>query len=124
MAIQAISTVESKPKKSRVVPTAALGAVIGAGIRYIAPTKSEMGQILNKDAFKKVMSKANTAARGESRSILKFAGLGALVATGLNLMGKAISSIKAEQNNLHYDNSKYGAFFDSGDCACEIMWLG
>lgn len=124
MAIQAISTIESKPKKTHFVSGAVLGAAIGAGARYIAPTKNEIGQIFNKDTFKKVMSKANTAARGESRSILKFAGLGALTVTGLNLIGKAISGLKTEQNNLNFDYSKYGAFFDSGDCACEIMWLG
>lgn len=124
MAIQAVSTIKPQQKKNRFVPTVALGAVGGAAVRYVVPTKNEIGQVVNKDAFKKAASKTAALTRGESRSILKFAGFGALIAGSLNITAKAINCIKKSQDNMHYDYSKYGAFFDSGECACEVMWLG
>lgn len=124
MAIQAISTIKPQRKKNHFASAALLGAAAGAGIRYIAPTKNELGQILNKDAFQKAISNASTTARAQSRSILKYAGAGALVGTGLNIASKVFKGIKNYQNSISFDYSKYGVFFDSSECACEVMWLG
>ncbi len=118
MTVRAISTIEPQQKKSHnhtALATVA-GAAAGALSRYVIPAKSEM-----KDGF---FSSAQMSARGESRSILKYAGIGALIAFGVNRIINAFSPDKKEEKPAK--ESVYDSFynsFDSADCAYEIMWL-
>ncbi len=118
MALEAISIVEPKRKK---VPSVALsagaGALVGAGARYIVPTKAELSSA---DSF---ISTAAMNARANGRSILKYGAIGALAATGIALLSKLFTpEHKKENSNIEY--SKLGALVDASDYACEIMWYG
>ncbi len=97
------------------------GALAGAGARYIVPTQKELSSIINKDAVDTFTSSAATSLRGSNRSILKYAGVGALVAAGLTLLSKIFPAKKNIDNS---DYSKMGALLDAPDYAVEIMWYG
>ena len=115
MELKAVSTVE--PKR-RILPalglSAATGAAVGSGMRYILPTKE---QLKSADSF---VSSAAMNARSANRSILKYGGIGALVASGLTLISKLYNSPKKSDANVEY--TKLGALIDAPDYACEIMW--
>ena len=116
MELKAVSTVE--PKR-RVMPalgaSAAVGAVVGSGLRYIMPLKNE----LSADSF---VSSAKMNARAAERSILKYGGIGALAASAITLLAKAYKSPSENDANVEY--TKLGALIDAPDYACEIMWYG
>ena len=117
MALKAVSITEPKRRK---VPSVAIGAgagaLIGAGARYLIPMKSEL---VSADKF---ISSAAMTARGNSRSILKYGGIGALVAAGLVLLAKTFTPEHKKDDSVEY--TKLGALVDAPDYACEIMWYG
>ena len=76
----------TKRNNARLMLTTAPGAALGAGIRYILPTQAEMKTL--KQSADTFFSNAATAARGSKRSILKYAGIGAIVAGGVHLLTK------------------------------------
>ena len=122
MSVPKIQAAQSnKNMSTKVAIASAVGAAVGAGARYVVPTKSELSSIFNKDAVDTFVSSAATSARGANRSILKFGAIGAVVAAGLTLLSKAIHNIKS---NKESDYSKLGALIDAPDYAVEIMWYG
>lgn len=111
MTIKAISTIQPQQKRSNHTALNVLaGAGAGALSRYVIPAKSEV-----KEGF---FSSAQMNARSANRSILKYAGVGAAVAFGLNCLKNVISSNKNDSRNYNYES-----FLDSNDCAYEITWL-
>lgn len=126
MSVQKIQTTQPNRNIGKnVAVSSAIGAVAGAGARYIMPTKSELSSIVNKDAVDTFVSSAATSARGANRSILKYGGIGALIAGGLTLGAKLLSKMfpKTEESES-FDYSKMNAFLDAPDYAVEIMWYG
>lgn len=123
MTVQAVSTVKpNSVSNGHLAFSAGMGALAGAASRYVIPTKSEFSSIVNKDAVDTFVSNASTAARGANRSILKYGGVGALIAGGIYLLTKAFSKKDNEPENIEY--TKLGALIDAPDYACEIMWYG
>ena len=117
MSLQAISTVEPKRRLTSLPLNAVAGAGIGAGLRYILPSKDEMRSM---DTF---VSSAAMNARGANRSILKYGAIGALIASGLTLLAKVYTSDNSKKDtSLEY--TKLGALIDAPDYSCEIMWYG
>ena len=118
MSLQAISTVEPKRKHTPSLALNALaGAGIGAGLRYILPSKNELKSM---DTF---VSSAAMNARGANRSILKYGAIGALIASGLTLLAKVYTKDNSKKDtSLEY--TKLGALIDAPDYSCEIMWYG
>ena len=121
MSVQTIQITEpAKNNGAKLMATGAVGAAMGAGARYVLPTKAEMSSILNKDAVDSFVSSASTQARSADRSILKYAGIGGAVALLLGALSKVFP--KHEDKNIEY--SKYGALLDAPDYAVEVMWYG
>jgi len=121
MSVQAIQS--TQPKKNQIGKLAlqgAMGAAVGAGARYVLPTKSELGAVFNKDAVDSFVSSASAQARGADRSILKYTGIGAVAALLLGVASKIFP--KHEDKNNEYN--KYNALLDAPDYAVEIMWYG
>jgi len=116
MSLQAISTVEPKRKSPSMGISAAAGAAIGAGSRYLVPTKDEMKSV---DTF---VSSAAMNARGANRSILKYGAIGAIAAAGLNLLVKVFTPEHKENKNVEY--TKLGALMDAPDYSCQFIWYG
>ena len=117
MALEAISRVEPKRKHfPSLGVSAGVGAAVGAGMRYIIPTKAELSSV---DSF---VSSAAMAARSEGRSILKYGAVGAFLASGIALLSKAIHYKHNSDTGIEY--TKLGALVDAPDYACEIMWYG
>ena len=111
----------TKRNNAQLLLRTAAGAALGAGARFILPTKTEMGSM--KTATDTFFSNAKTSARGANRSILKYAGIGALVAAGANLIAKTFKNGK--ENNEAIDFTKYEALYDTpADSAYAIMWYG
>ena len=81
-----------------------LGAAMGAGARYVVPTKAEASSLLNKGALDTFVSSAATKARGADRSILKYAGIGGAVALLIGVLSKIFP--KTDSKATEY--SKYG----------------
>ncbi len=123
MTLSAVSTIkphnEHKNTKKTVLMSAAGGA-LGAGLRYIIPTKEEFQAIYNKNSKDCFLSSSKMNARGESRSILKYSGFGALIALGLSFAGRLLTPKTENQKNITY--TKYGALLDAPAYSCEIMW--
>ena len=122
--VQAIRTSEkTKNSYSKYALAASAGALAGAGARYLLPTKSELSSIFNREAMDAFASNTATQARGANRSIVKYAGVGAIIAAGIRLLTKLFPSSKNyEKANLEY--SKFGALVDAPDYAVEVMWYG
>lgn len=121
MDIKPIQTTNNKRNNSHIMLSSAVGAAVGAGARYIVPTKTELNQLINKDAVDTFVSNTATAARGSKRSILKYGGIGAAIAAGLSVLAKAFSS----KNREALEYSKYAALMDTpADSAYAIMWYG
>ncbi len=122
MDVNKVQTAQSNNNVYRTTAVAsAIGAVAGAGARYVVPTKSELSSLINKDAVDSFISSSAANARGSNRSILKYGGIGALAAAGLALLSKIFPNKKPENNT---DYSKMGALLDAPDYAVEIMWYG
>ena len=121
MSVQSIQITEPKSNNyGKLVATGALGAAMGAGARYVVPTKKEVSAILNKEAMDSFVSSASAQARGANRSILKYAGIGGAAA----LLLTAISKIFPKHEDKNTEYSKYGALLDAPDYAVEVMWYG
>ena len=122
--IQAVQTSETtKSNYGKYALAAGAGAIAGAGARYLLPTKTELSSIFNKEAVDTFVTNTATQARGANRSIVKYAGIGAILAAGLKFLSKIFPSEKTYQKaNLEY--SKFGALVDAPDYAVEIMWYG
>ena len=121
MEIKPIQPTNNKRKNSHLMLSSAVGAAAGIGARYVIPTKSELSQIINKDAVDTFVSNSATAARGSKRSMLKYGGIGAAIAAGISLVAKAFSS----KNREALEYSKYAALMDTpADSAYAIMWYG
>ena len=119
----AVQTVTTKPNNrySGTLLAGTTGAVAGAGARYVIPQKGDFSSVFNKEAVDKFVSSASTKARGESRSILKYAGIGAIAAIALNFLSKVFPKPKEEPS---HEYTKWNALIDAPDYACEIMWYG
>ncbi len=113
----------NKTNNARLVLTTATGAALGSLSRYIIPTKNEIKNFKTcSDSF---FSNASTSARGASRSILKFAGAGAIIAAGLHIIKNLLASKQAQNEPKDtFTYSKYGVFADASDYACEIFLYG
>lgn len=121
MSVQAVQTTQPSNKNyRRLMGATAGGAMIGAGARYVIPTKNEFSALFNKNAFDSFVTNAAAKTRGSNRSILKYAGIGAIAAFLLS----AASKIFPKHANKNEEYSKYGALLDAPDYAVEIMWYG
>ncbi len=122
--IQKVQTTDSNRNNYKnLALTAGVGAIAGAGARYLIPTKDEFSHIFNKEAVDTYISNTATQARGASRSIIKYGAIGALIAAGLSLISKIMPNHKTyEKANNEY--TKLGALIDAPDYAVEIMWYG
>ena len=116
MALNAITSTEPKRRTPSLGTSAGIGAVLGAGARYIMPTKEEMKSV---DTF---ISSAAMNARSANRSMLKYGAIGALAASGLALLTKVFTPEHKQDNNTEY--TKLGALIDAPDYSCEVMWYG
>ena len=120
--IEAISKVEPKRRTTPSLGAAAtVGALAGTAARYVLPSKND-ASLINKDAVDTFVS--STAKRAANRSILKYGGIGALIAVGANLIHKALKKDDTKNNNVSIEYTKLGALIDAPDYACEIMWYG
>ena len=123
-----VSTVEKtqfgnkqRSNSSKFALTTAAGAAIGAGARYLLPTKEQMKTMFSKESVDSFVHSANK--RGAERSILKYTAAGAMIAAGLNLIAKAFA--KNNGDNKEFDFTKYEALHDTpADSAYAIMWYG
>ena len=84
---------------------AAAGAAIGAGARYVLPTKKELSSLLNKE------------------SVDTFVSVGALVAAGISIISHALKPKKDEEQFENIQYKKYEAILDAPEYACQITWL-
>ena len=121
MSVQQIQITEQKRNSfGKIAATGAVGAALGAGARYVVPTKAEASSLFNKEAVDSFVSSASTQARGAGRSILKYSGVGAVAA----LIIGALAKIFPKNDNKNDEYSKYGALLDAPDYAVEVMWYG
>lgn len=114
MALNAVSSIEPKKNNSSLLLSAGGGAIAGAGLRYILPTKNESTPIKNffsADAMK---------ARCADRRILKYGALGALIALGCALLIRAFKP--QEKNDATIEYSKLGVFIDTPDYTYEAWY--
>ena len=121
MTIKAITVTEPKRNNHSVILPAAIGAATGAAARYVLPTRAELAKILNKETADSFVSSAAMTARSSSRSILKYGGIGALIAgVGAVLVNAFTPQAKAKQSAEY---SKYGAVIDAPiDSAYAMIW--
>lgn len=110
----------TQPKKSHHALAAAVGAMAGAVGTFVLPNKAELKE-LKVDTF---ISKTAMSNRAADRSMLKFIGVGALAALGINALVKAVkshnSAKKDEAAKIEY--SKWDALIDASDYACMVTW--
>ena len=115
-----INPIQPKTNNARLMLTTTAGAALGAAARYVVPTKTEWSGIkTSADTF---FSSASTMARKTNRSILKYAGIGAVVAAGISMLNKLLaknSNKFAQTDSFEY--SKYQALIDAPEYACEIL---
>lgn len=111
----------TKRNNAHLMLATATGAVAGAATRYVMPTKAEMKKF--SDVADTFFSNTALNARGANRSILKYAGIGAVVAAGLNIVSKLFKKPQ-EQNQDTFEYSKMQTFIDAPDYACEILLYG
>ena len=108
----------TKRNNAQLVLNTAMGAAVGCASRYVLPTKNELGSM--KTCADTFFSNASTSARGASRSVLKYAGIGALVAGVIHLASRLFSQ-KAQEQTDTFEYSKYSAIIDAPEYACEIL---
>ncbi|MBR1617214.1 hypothetical protein IJ670_03595 [bacterium] len=116
MKTNAITTAQPNINKYSLPLTVGAGAVVGALSRYVLPTKSESGSLLNKQNFDTFVS--STAKRGADRSILKYGAAGAFVAATIYLISKAINYNKKNQEK--FQSTMLGAAMDMP--AYSVFW--
>ena len=107
----------TRRNNAKLMLATASGAVVGAASRFVLPTKKEFGAI--KNATDTCFSSKSTMARGANRSILKYAGVGALIAAGIHTLAKMFKKPEKEATNSFY--SQYQAIIDAPEYACEIL---
>lgn len=118
-----ITKVESsQPKRGNGYLAMGAGALVGAAATAILPTKQEISNIINKQAVDSFVSSAATKARISSRSVGKFALIGALGALGINFLSKVFAPKPQSDTSIEY--SKWGAIIDASDYACMVTWYG
>lgn len=121
MSVQAVQNTQTTNRNYRKLMGATIGgAAIGAGARYVIPTKNELSSLFDKKAFDSFVTNTAAKTRGANRSILKYAGVGAVAAFLLSFASKVFP----KHNNKNEEYSKYGALLDAPDYAVEIMWYG
>ena len=112
-----------KTNNARLVLTTATGAVLGSLSRYVIPAKDEFKNL--KTASDSFFSNAATSARGANRSILKYAGVGAVLGAVVHIAKNLLTNNqKKEEPADTFTYSKYGVFADASDYACEIFLYG
>ena len=119
--MQASIVTLNQPKSrtsATVVPAALMGGVAGYASRFAMPTKTEFKNLLNKENADVFVSSASAAARANKRSIGKYVGLGALIASTIAMLVNKLKAPKANIENAPY--SKMGILLDAPDCAYEI----
>ncbi len=126
MTVEAINITQTpKRHNAHTMLLSTVGATVGGLSRYIIPTENEFSSFKNglkQDGF---FSNTQMAARAKDRSILKYAGIGAIVMAGIGLIVKLIKDSKSPKENVEQiEYTKLGALIDSTDYACEIMWWG
>ena len=112
----------TKRNNAQLMLTTATGAALGAGARFVVPTKNEMSSF--KTAADTFFSNAQTSARGANRSILKYAGLGAIIAAGVHTLTKLVAKNNASKNGDSFEYSRYQALIDAPEYATEILIYG
>lgn len=112
------SNQQTKRSGAKLMLAATAGAAAGAASRFVMPSKNELGSLKNaKDSF---FSSASLSARSANRSILKYAAIGALIATGVHTIAKAFKKPHKENADT-FEYSKYQAIIDAPEYACEIL---
>ena len=111
-----------KRNNAQLLLTTATGAALGAGARFVVPTKNEMSSF--RTAADTFFSNAQTSARGANRSILKYAGIGAAVAALVHTVTKLFAKNNAPKNGDSFEYSKYQALIDAPEYATEILIYG
>ena len=114
------SNQQPKRNNAHLMLTTATGAALGTGARYIIPTKAEMTSFKsNADTF---FSNAATNARGANRSILKYGGIGAIIAGGIYLVSKLFNNQKAREAQMDtVEFTKYQALLETPGYAWEYV---
>ena len=111
----------TKRNNAHLMLATATGATVGAATRYVMPTKAELKKF--SDVADTFFSNKSLNARGANRSILKYAGIGAVAAAGLHLVSKLFKKPQ-EQTQDTFEYSKLQTFIDAPDYACEILLYG
>ena len=111
-----------KRNNAQLLLTTATGAALGAGARFVVPTKNEMSSF--KTASDSFFSNAKTSARGANRSILKYAGMGAVIAAGVHTLAKLFAKNNAQKTGDTFEYSKFQALIDAPEYATEILIYG
>ncbi len=112
----------TKRNNAQLLLATAAGAALGAGARFVVPTKNEMGAL--RTAADSFFSNAKTSARGAGRSILKYAGIGAVGAALVHTLAKLVAKKQAPKNGDSFEYSKYQALIDAPEYAAEILIYG
>ncbi len=121
--VKTVSIVEQRrPQKYALAATA--GAIAGGVAKYVMPNQKELSMKLNKENIDTFVSSAATKARGESRSTLKYVGLGALVALGAKAVKNYFSPKEKLVKTSDVQYSKYDALLDAPDYSCMVLWYG
>ncbi len=120
MTVSAIKITEPKQKKAPLLQAGMMGAAMGAGARYLLPTKSELGSIFNKQNFDTFVSSSAIKSRGANRSILGYAALGAFILGGVSLILNKFKNHRPQPETVEY--TKLGALMDASPFACEVLW--
>ena len=113
------SNQQTKRNNAHLMLTTAMGGAIGAGARYIVPTQNEVKSL--KTVADTFFSNASVAARGANRSILKYAGIGAIIAAGIHCVKNLLTRKNEETSGDTFEYSKYAALIDASEYACEIL---
>jgi len=94
------------------------GAALGSVGAFVLPSKQELGNVFNKDRVDTFVSSVSQHAK--DRSIIKYAGFGAIALFAINALVKAFSKKEPEKTNIEY--SKWDALLDASDYACMATW--
>lgn len=109
----------NRKNNTHLMLSTATGAALGATARYIVPTKNEIGSL--KTAGDTFFSSAATNARGANRSILKYAGIGAVIAAGISLIAKLVKNHQVQKQTDSFEYTKYEALLDTPGYAWEYV---
>ena len=111
MSVRPIQTTqyETRKKGANFLNAAVVGGTCGAFSRYVLPSKTQM------DSF---VSTAKNAAK--NRSILKYAGGGAIIALALASLKKVFDKFTIQDSEF----DKLDVLMDASPDACAILWYG